>query len=422
MASLWPFPVDWSSAVETSYEFRTEVFTSRSGREQRRALRQNPRMAIESTHTVQRDEFRRFDALMSTSAPEFVVPDFSEVTRLSARGFAGAQFVTVTRVPWWAVAGAQMVLEGWGRASELLTLQSVSGDRLNLTSGLAQTWEVGSPLRLGRLARVASSPTNMLLPDAARARVRFEVDIAAARFRPPEAPRGGYDGREVFMHRPDWSSPPRRDYESGREVVDYGFGRQAFFNEQPFISRSMQMDFLGVDADPALYDPTDRFWASRLFLASENTTGQPVSAFAPASAASLIDVFRRMKGMRGELFVPTWSADMQAVGGIVESESTLDVAGRRVFDEYRDDPAHKAIALILPDRTSIFRRVIGMSVVGGNTRLAVDAAWSETTSDFSAVCWLPMCRFASDTLTLSWRTNLVAEMSVNFRSLETLDV
>lgn len=65
MTFVWPLRPNWRGSYAVTYQFATDILITRSGREQRRALRDAPRQQIKFTVTAAQDRFR---ALMRTLA------------------------------------------------------------------------------------------------------------------------------------------------------------------------------------------------------------------------------------------------------------------------------------------------------------------------------------------------------------------
>jgi hypothetical protein len=53
-ARLWPYAPDWSRSFDVTRSYKTDIFTSRDGTEQRRAIRDAPRLSAQATRGRQR--------------------------------------------------------------------------------------------------------------------------------------------------------------------------------------------------------------------------------------------------------------------------------------------------------------------------------------------------------------------------------
>ena len=412
---MWPFRINWAATVDVDYEFRTEVFTSLSGREQRRALRQTPRMSMEFSCLETGDSARSLAATLATrAADEFEIPDFSERVRILAPAPIGQNFLVVSRVAWWIEPGARMIVGG-----EIVTVESVSGTSVTIAGALTRGHDFNTPAYLARRAVISNdAQIDHRTSQTSSLRLRFDVLPGHARFAPTETPRGAYDGREVWMHRPNWRNAVRQSFAHGRTSVDYGFGRVSYFNEQPFISRVFQVLYTGVDADPAYGDPRDPNWGSDLFRASQDVSGDPITTYYPASVSSLIDSFRRARGMAREFWAPTWTGDL-VLEAVAAGQTQITVPGRETHDQFDEDRANRAVAIMLRNRKRQFRRVSGSAVVGGDTVLTLDAPLTDG-GPVALACWMPLSRLASDTLSVRWRSSRVADVTLAMRSLETI--
>ncbi|MBW7946291.1 MAG: hypothetical protein H3C60_07595, partial [Sphingomonadaceae bacterium] len=58
MTRFWPLAPNWRNSVPYDHEFRTETLVSRAGREQRIALRNEPRRVFSFLTTCHKDQYR----------------------------------------------------------------------------------------------------------------------------------------------------------------------------------------------------------------------------------------------------------------------------------------------------------------------------------------------------------------------------
>ena len=87
------------------------------------------------------------------------------------------------------------------------------------------------------------------------------------------------------------------------------------------------------------------------------------------------------------------------------------------------DDAQEAICIRMRDGSRLYRLVTGVSGSGANRVVTCDGTWPSALSDttVSGISWMPLVRFASDILELSWLSNAVAETQINFQSIMTED-
>jgi hypothetical protein len=91
---------------------------------------------------------------------------------------------------------------------------------------------------------------------------------------------------------------------------------------------------------------------------------------------------------------------------------------------YATDKTRRGIAIYKKDGSIVTLRLTAIDSVApaGQSRLTLASPLSAALNmtDVSMVSWLPLCRFASDSLTLNWVTDKVANFIMNVQTLESL--
>lgn len=392
MATVWPYlPNIRREAYVIAREYRTDIIVSRSGKEQRRALRQTPRKRIEYLTGVQGDCLREFDrSMVSAQREQLAIPDRVRYAILAAGLGGSATSVTISPVPPWIVADAEVLLVAGSRVAAR-TVLSVVGTTVTFTTSEAESWPAGTrlhPAMLGYLDAKITAP--IISPRAVvDINVVFHVDPGSE---PPEdegtAPVT-FASREVFLTRANRWRPISLERTQEAAAADYGFGRVVRFFPIDFSTRMWEADYTGCDFDHA--DAIRKF-------------------------------FDRMKGRRGEFYMPTWTRDLVPLAGLTSAGTTLIVEGTGA-QSYSGDTVFKAIAIRKTDGSWLLRTVTSIGASGGtNSLVTVSAAWGEIVAlgQIDMVCWLPVWRFSSDILTMSWPRDDVAEIHLPFQMIENL--
>lgn len=384
----WPLVPNWTQPVRETLEFRTEIFTSRDGTETRRALRSTPRRSLEYTALVADDRVRSLERLLVRNHKgTFRAAELTRGVRLTGALPVDGTSVTVGSVPEWLIADAQIMVSA-GLDARLFTVDSITDLTVTFTAASDLAFSAGarlSPTAEGRIAASLSTtrPTGQL----AAVPVAFEplpgteppdegsVDFAAV-----------FDDREVFTLTPDWSTAPAIEFTYEAERIDYGRGRIAVFDPVAFGTRIQQATYLNRSAD---------------------------------DARALMQFFVRMKGQRGEFYCPTWTHDLPPAADLTADGDTLIVAGSEVFDTYAEDTVHRALVV----RTALgdvpMRIVTSITLVEGDSVITLTEPWGYDipVSAIVSVSWMPLCRFASDSLTIEWVTDELARATVPIRTL-----
>jgi hypothetical protein len=224
-------------------------------------------------------------------------------------------------------------------------------------------------------------------------RATFDVTPVSEPFvNPPVAPET-FKGRELFMTRPNWGSQPSIDFKAIRDVVDFDRGKTAVFTPVAFQSRVSTYSYIGRDYD---------------------------------TAKAALDFFCRMLGQAKEFYMPTWEQDIIIKGTTSSGSTHIRVAGTSFATAYADSTVYKALTVFLLDGTIYHRIVADIYVVddliGQDSIISVTEAFPEIldANNVRMISWLPVWRHASDTLTVEWKTNSVAQYQMAMKMLEDL--
>jgi hypothetical protein len=390
-----PFTPNWRKAYQIDYQFKTDIFTSRSGKEQRRALRTSPRKTISFEATPTGDQVRRFRELMASWHNNVIVlPEIPRQSSLSAPLLAGDVLVSLPEdAPSWAIAGESVILAHRGRYETRL-ISTVSGAQITLAGVSALDWPAGTkihPMVSGRLA--ASIGGNMATNTAAIVPVEMEVTPGSETVLPiPPAP-SVFNGRELFTMKPNWSSLPDVTHEAYRDEVDFGHGRTAIFTPVNFNTQIRQLTF----------------------------TSKSYSEM-----GSIRENFERMRGQRGEFYMDTGEPDVLPGTLSPAGTNSIRVAGPDFAEAYAGSSVHRAVAVHFRDGT-VQRNVVSDiyevdDADGLDSVLQVVDTWAQdvSQSNVKMVSWLLVWRHATDTLTIEWLTDTVGRCQLTLRSLEDL--
>lgn len=395
-AYVWNFPVNWADSFRVQKSYRTDIFTSRSRRESRRALMLQPRRTFEFNCIMERGEAREFDALMHKAQDKpFIMPDWSRRALLSADVAATTDVLTFAALPWWLVEGRGIFLFAGNVRPTAVFVESIDGTDVTLTEPLAADWAAGTavlPACVGMFAGelTAGMPTNTVVTPE----LTFNVEPGSEPNPAPAAASVTFNGREVCLLRPNWGSGITKTLSWPAEVVDFQRSAVAYFRPFPFPDTMRRAEFLRAT---------------------------------PEEMAEVEDLFDRMYGQAGEFYMPTGANDlpsMEEVGpGVLKR--WLRVSGTEVYDRYADSRIHKAICVVLRDGTRYYRNVSSITLNGGNSQLNFplsDPEWPTfiQPSEILMASWMPVWRCASDILSVDWLTDKVAQCEMNMRTLEHL--
>lgn len=392
-AKLGFFQPNWRDSYRVTYEYRSEVFTSRSGKEQRRALRTTPRKTLAYTATLKFNELRKFNQDINAWQNRlFIIPEVPRQVAFAEILGTNVQTTTLESMPDWVIPDAIVVLSNMGRLDSRKVL-SIDGLDVTFVTG-GEAWPAGTKMHPAlsgflTLELTGSNITNGVAEIAITFNVKVgtEPDIAV-----PAAPIT-YNGREVFLLPSNWATPQTSTYRTVLEQIDYARGVTAEFQPVPFNTLVLQSTFTGKDF---------------------NTVN------------SIVDLFKRLKGQRGEFYRPTEQSDLDFVQAVGSSHN-LRVKGTDAHDNYLGSTVYKDVCILLNDGTRIFRTVGNIDLIddelGNDSVLVMTAVFDSSLSANQVVriSWMPVWRLSSDQLVIEWVTNAVGQTQLTAQTLEDLD-
>jgi hypothetical protein len=385
----WPFAVNWVDPVRLTLSFKTEIILSRSGKEQRRALRHTPRKSIEFSSLVNLVDLQTFRALMDNhqNAP-MILPDPTREVALSAAAPDAAYQVSVVPIPDWAAVGAAVFLTDGDRV-EMKIIDSVAAPYVHFTTP-SLAWPKSARLSPGLEGMLEGEiQTTQLTDTTATAAIRYNVRPASEPARALGAAAISLNGRAILSLLPNWRDNIGITYAYPSENVDYDRGEIATFRPVKFGTQIFRASYLGATADEI----------------------QEIQRW-----------FERAKGRQGEFYLPSGLADIAPKVPMVSGSSTILVAGRRLFDAYATNTVQRALEVLMRSGDRIYRAITNIAVAGEDTLITVNTPWPTlvAVSPISRVSWMPACRFASDELTFEYETNSVAQTVPAIQTIEDL--
>lgn len=392
---LWPFPPNWSDPFEVTFDYQTEVITSDSGKEQRRALRQTPRKSFAFSALAHDGDFRQFVRQMSVwQARSTIVPEFSSLVRLSAEAPDGASLLEVDGAANWLVPGKLVVLRHQ-RNWLLRTVLGVSGNLVSLTTPIDGDWPAATRLYSalsGRLSTQIQTRQHTNMTSVIDVRFSADPGVEPETIVPPATVL--YRGREVMTKKPNWANAPTPEFVSKLETLDYGVGRLDYFIRVLFNDRYQKAEYL---------------------------------SFSRADADEMEAFFRRQMGQAGEFFMPTYTEDLRIKIASPATTSNLRIEGTGTAEDYASDSVYRDLIIFFADGTFLMRHVQSVYQVeddiGADTIIQVDTPWPITVdpANIRQICWLPLCRLASDQLTFQWLTDETTQIAMTIKTLEYRD-
>jgi hypothetical protein len=394
-AKISPVYPNWSSAFIIEYSFRTDIITTRSGREQRRAIRQTPRKRFQFEASPYGATWRTFLQTMALWQNNTIfLPEYPRSVALASPLYAESQTVVLVEdAPDWVVVGGSIIL-AHKEHHEVRIVQDVDGNVVTFTSASSYEFPAGSKLYYSVAGRLdASVSATRETNRVASVSVDFSVTPGSEEEEDYGTAGTTFKGRELFTVRPNWAAQPDVSFEWPRDVVDYDRGRTEIKTIIEFGTQTTTFTFVGRDF---------------------------------SGAEALRKLFCRMKGQQGEFYYPTWSPDIILKDTVDVGSRVLRIEGTDFATAFKDSTVFKAILIMKKDGTLLPRVVESIGTIddleGVDSTLVVTTAFDFALSEDTVrmICWLPVCRFASDSLTMEWLSSTVAQCQMSLKTLEDL--
>lgn len=395
----WFLRPNWSDSVKVTYEYKTNIISSRAVNEQRRALRGTPRRTIEYKASSLREAdtayFHRFSAGYQPGA--VYVPEYpAHIRAVGEIDMTTGSFIADRDIPSWLIEGMNVMVfvpdYTWNT-----TIFGVTPSTRSVTVGNGATpVQFPNGTRICALRRCYFPDTIALSRPTyrhAESTIQFQVEPASEEPSTPVDPLFVFEGTEVFLEKPDFGMDVSEELRWAVETVDAGWG----------VTRR--------------YVPTPR--QVRALRATYWKRGT-------ASTFALIDFFTRMRGMRGEFLMPTWERDVFPGYDIAAGQTYIREVGTFLNDAWVRGWPYAVIMIALKNGTRNFRRVTEVHAVtdgdGTDSIATLDVALDDaiTLDQIDRVSWVPTWRFSTDTLTVDWRTDEVGITALSMQTLESI--
>ena len=391
----WSFAPDWGEGIRERLEWLTDVMTSETFAQQRRALRTAPRRELGAPMYVEGRERQLLDlALFGWGSRVWALPIWPDIQLLeqsvpvdSVRINCATQYLDFR-------AGGLAMLRGESAFQfEVVEVESVDAAGLDLRRGTQQAWPAGSRLYPARPAQLTRQPELIRLTDTIdEAEVQFLILEPSDCDTLTDLPT--YRGWPVLDVRPDESEDLSRQYERMLVTLD---SRTALPLVSDIPGRAMPVTgWRWVDMGRAA-----RHWYRCLIYT--------------------------LRGQQAAVWVPTHADDLTLVDTVSDAATTFDVlnVGYARFAQSR--AGRRDIRIELVTGQVFYRRITGASEITADIeRLAIDVALGVAIepSDIARICWMALSCGASDSAEIDHITDSegVASAALVFKGVRDDDL
>jgi hypothetical protein len=374
----WPIVPDWGDGIRERIAFLTDVLTSDTGAEQRRALRIGPRRYLKAKAYVEGRERALFDNMLhGWAANVWSFPLWHDIQVLAADLPAGSLTINCdTEYRDFAVGGYAMLRGEAARYSEVVEITAVDAASVTLNRPTINDWPRGSRLYPARPGRLERMPDIRRVHDRAW-EVNFELRIEAFTDWAEATFPVTYRSHPVYEVRPDETEELDVSFERRLHVLDVEVAPQFVYDSagEPFPLQLHRW---------VMHGAAERDAVRRLFYA--------------------------MRGRQVSLWVPTHAEDLILAATLASSSTILTVehTGFTLFGVGR--VGKRDLRIELKDGTVFYRQVLGASELDvENETVTIDSALGLNVEldDVSRISFMRLMRADSDEIEIHHETDIL---------------
>ena len=389
---LWPYKPNWNAPLAVTREWRTDIISSRNGREQRRSLRTMPRRRVSFENVVRPSELLAFQDLTRFRARgTFILPDYTRNTT-TVDPVSDSLTAEFESIPFWVFPDAYVVFErGTQRLQRLV--RSVAGNVVTFWESDGLEWPAGTRVYPGLITELEDElSARRILPELHTLATVLNVVPGQEVIESFGTAAEIIDGREVFSMRANWRDPRTVVFARPSELLDFGYGVNTRTYPQPTPKERITLSFTFKSQDDAL---------------------------------ALHQFVGRMRGRQGAFYMRSGQNDLTIaqdleLGPDFKFFRTL---GADDLLRLRTDLSRRAVEITLTSGEKIVQIIESLEFVEeediGYTQFNVRDEWAYEVdlAEIESVSWLVTWRLSSDTYDERWSTQQVCEAQLTIETI-----
>jgi hypothetical protein len=391
---VFGFEPNWREAPAEGLEWLTDVLTAYNEREQRMALRQDPRRSMRYLYTFEhQNKVNVFQGqLWGWQQRVFVVPVWMDWQPMGASLPIGSSSIAVsTTLRDFQSSGMAIIWRDYLNW-EIVEIASMTSSALVLSKPTVYAWgplDRIIPVRMGRLSKTVqiARPTATI----AEATVQFSLEVGTAigSNRLGTSSWLQFQGLDVLTLPPNVANGDLEEsFERAFDTVDHQKGAWAINSRTD---------------GPTIIRPYS-------WLLQGRQTIMNALAF-----------LETRKGRCVPFWMPSWSKDVEQVQDMGAADLNLVINSIGYTRYYQNHPNRSAL-IFFPagGGTPVIKAITGSAEGSGGTEiLSLDSSFGaiKTASDFRAVSFLTYGRMDQDAFEVIWHSDAIAELSFQVREV-----
>lgn len=312
---LFPFEPNWSSSVIETLEWKTNIFVSYDGTEQRSQIRSKPRLTLSYSTMTKGAEARQFRNLMyGWQHRQYAVPMWYDVVVMTGGVNQGATTIGLNTENIGFQVGGLAVLFSDFETFEVFEIESITPISLVTTRPLEFSWPIGTKVYPVNQALISKNlPTTSPIASVKLADIEFRMSPTDSTPFVPDAPApvelGSY---EYILNTPNWGVDVTDEY-----ARDYG--------ELDNITGALQQ----------IQHPD---FSKNLFTYQWMLKGK-------SEIKEFREMLQRCKGMLKPVYLPTWFQDFTLYEKIQAGSSSIRIVKQRYEEMVGNSVIQNAIVI-----------------------------------------------------------------------------
>ena len=387
--AIWSFAHNWQTGLRERLAWLTNVITSQSGVEQRRALRVGARRYFEVSGALEGEDRRLFDmAVFDWGSRFWSLPLYHDVQWVGPLSAEGVEIFCETDNRELVVDGMALLQAGSARQYEVVTIREVHADRIVARQPLENDWPAGTKLYPLRTAQLVEPPEARRSHDDM---IRFNAEFSLV--------EPYQDARTITLptYR-GWPVLERQPQESGDLTATFHRLTHSLDNQvgKPLL----------VDPPGRAFPVMEQLWW--IFGLEEHSAFRGLLNF--------------LNGRQKALWLPTWANDVTIVSAVTAGLDTVDIQHINYNRHGYLQAGRRDVRIALRDGRVFYARVVGAAQVDVNTeRLQFESGLPAAfePEDVYLVSWMVLSRCEQDEIEISHQTDVkgTANCSLVFRGV-----
>ena len=381
------YRLQWSDGFNETYSFRTGIVEHRGGTEQRIAHRSKPRVNYEFTAFLNSVEMRSFIARNSTDQGHLTyIPHPRDTIKSPQEIPTSGNLISFDPIPGWMIPGSRI----FAKFNQYIipgVVLGIGGSGALLAFSNTTPMPIGTKIFRGAPIRPTSSQTiNAITSRAGTMPVRAAGD-PVDNWLPdyPATAPNALDSKEYFDLKPNWSNPVGIGMVEDWEDIDFQRGAVSRVFPKLFPQRLMRYNYLLHTQDRIEH---------------------------------ILGLFFRVRGRQKSFWMPSFVNEAKIAENTTRRR--MIIPGNQFALTYDESPVFKYLRIEHQAGvyTAEIRRV--EEDADGNSEVVFEERLpaSLTPDEINMISWVNLVRFETDSITLNWRTDGVAETTINVRTLE----